>query len=315
MPGISAVKTGIPFSKKGFNFSSYWATLISATVETAAPTHVVLTFPAPADIDETDFSIPGFTFASGSWAGAVLTLVLSSPVLAYHGNLTITFTKTGTTATVTNNVAIANTAGWYAFGDGSATYVTKDGSDFVSVWKDLSGANHHLNQGTGTNQPKWESDGILFDGIDNFMNTAFAQSQPVYIYMVWKQITWTDNDRIFDGNTVNTAMLHQRTTAPKLIAFSDLASTAFDVTLNQFIILRVLYNGANSKAIVNNGVPITGNFGSGNPNGIYIGSAALGAYPSNIKVKELIYRNNSDTASIETAIYNYLANKYGFLTI
>ena len=110
MPGISASKIGIPFQKNAFSFSSYWATLISATVENAAPTHVVLTFPtAQTSLGATDFTIAGFTISSASWTGAVLTLVLLYPVTVYSGNLTITFVKTGGTAVVTNNVAMANT--------------------------------------------------------------------------------------------------------------------------------------------------------------------------------------------------------------
>jgi len=88
-----------------FDWNAYWAALISATVEDASPTHVVLTFPSAADLGATDFTIAGFTIDSASWAGAVLTLVLSETVV-YGDTLTVTFVETGGTAAVTNNVAM-----------------------------------------------------------------------------------------------------------------------------------------------------------------------------------------------------------------
>ena len=194
-------------------------------------TNVVLTFPtAQTSLGTSDFTIAGFTINSTSWAGSVLTLVITPTVLAYHGNLIITFVKTGTTATVTNNVAIANTIGWYVAGDGSATYVTKDGSDFVSVWKDLSGATHPLLQASGTKQPKWEADGILFDGSDNDLKATFTYNQPAFIYFVIKQVTWTSTDRFMDGATADTCIISQyQITSGKI---SQYAGTSYAATLS-----------------------------------------------------------------------------------
>ena len=89
-----------------FSWSSYWAQLISATVEDAAPTEVVLTFPsAKPALVASDFTIAGFTVDSASWNDAVLTLVLSTAV-AYGDSIVVTFTKgTGLTTTATNNVS------------------------------------------------------------------------------------------------------------------------------------------------------------------------------------------------------------------
>lgn len=89
----------------GTSWSSYWNTLISATVEDAEPTHVVLTFPAAkTSLGASDFTIAGFTISSASWTGSVLTLVLSTAV-AYGDTPIVTFVLIGETANVTNNVA------------------------------------------------------------------------------------------------------------------------------------------------------------------------------------------------------------------
>lgn len=105
--GWNILKNKIPFrTGGGTSWSSYWLTLISAIIEDAAPTNVVLTFPtAKPALGATDFTIAGFTISSASWTGSVLTLVLSTAVI-YGDSLTVTFVPTGGTNAVTNNVAI-----------------------------------------------------------------------------------------------------------------------------------------------------------------------------------------------------------------
>jgi len=317
MPGI-AIGNCIPFNRGGVSWSSYWATLISATVETAAPTHVVLTFPeAKTELKASDFTIAGFTVSSASWTGSVLTLVLSYAVTYYSGNLTITFVPTGETATVTNNVAIANTVGWYVAGDGSSTYVTKDGSDFVSEWKDLSGASHPLLQATGTNQPKWLlNDGIHFDGIDNIMSSSFVWNQPATYYLVLK-IVWKINTYISDSTTLNWTQLSMRTSAPIIQAgaSSPLSPNTNFVADGVYAILRLCFNGASSTLQVNNNTVTSWGTGGLAPGGIYIGGTQFAGTYGNITVKEIILRSTDDNTDTEKSIYNYLANKYGFATI
>lgn len=119
-PGIG-VGLGIPFQKNAFSFSSYWATLISATVENAAPTHVVLTFPAAqtsllaADITCTVNGVAR-TVSSASWTGAVWTVVLASAV--EYGDVVVMTFKLTNTVTVTNNV-LTYTALLESTGNGS----------------------------------------------------------------------------------------------------------------------------------------------------------------------------------------------------
>jgi len=91
----------------GQSWSSYWATLISATVENAAPTHVVLTFPAEGTSVATDITATvngeARAVSSASWTGGVWTIVLASAV-EYGDVVVMTFVPSGGTAAVTNNV-------------------------------------------------------------------------------------------------------------------------------------------------------------------------------------------------------------------
>ena len=95
-------------TRGGINWSSYWSTLISATVENTAPTHVVLTFAeGKPELLATDLTctVNGVarTISSASWTGAVWTAVLASAV-QYGDVVVVTFVKSGGTAAVTNNV-------------------------------------------------------------------------------------------------------------------------------------------------------------------------------------------------------------------
>ena len=212
-----------------------------------------------------------------------------------------------------------HTVGWYAAGDGSATYVTKDGSDFVSEWKDLSGASHALLQATGTNQPLWTADGVLFDGMESFLKTdTFNYIQPVFVYAVVKMITWANARYIWDGYTNDRLVFYQSGVSPQVKIYAGkLSPVNGNLAMETLGIVRALYYGASSKFIIDNTTPLTGEMGSNAPHGITLGARADAAANTfgNILLAELIYRNTADDAATETAIYNYLANKYGFATI
>ena len=54
----------------------------------------------------------------------------------------------------------------------------------------------------------------MFNGSDDVMTNAdFSQARPFNIYIVMKQVTWTDADYIFGTTNVS---FYQRTTTPQL---------------------------------------------------------------------------------------------------
>ena len=240
-------------------------------------------------------------------------------VVAYKGSSESTASNIANATTWTEGEAVikaSNTVAWFDSSD--LTTITKDGSNLVSLWKDKLLSGRDLIQVNGTNQPLYEVDGILFDGIDNFMKTAgFVYDQPEFIYGVLKQVTWTSNDRLFDGIANGSGELRQTTATPRITAYTTTGSIAFnsEFTVDTFKIVRLLFNGADSKLQINNTDATTGNAGTTSMSGFTIGAHGGNAAFSNIKVKELILRSVADNAANETAIYNYLANKYGFVTI
>jgi hypothetical protein len=203
-----------------------------------------------------------------------------------------------------------STVAWYDFNYG----VTKDGSNLVSVWKDRSGNAHDLEQATGTNQPLWSADGITFDGIDNFMKTAAFTFNPTEcIYIVFKQISWTSGDAIFDGNTSEVILFFQNDVTPKLRIYTGDFSTPNDnLSVDVLGIARIMLTGSEIKLQINETVKFIDGGISYSMGGITLGSSGAGnSRFGNILIKEAIFRNVADTAADEQKIYNYLITKYG----
>jgi len=70
--------------------------------------------------------------------------------------------------------------------------ITKDGSNYVSQWDDMSGNGNHAVQSTGGSQPLWVDNQLngkpvlRFDGIDDFMNSAISNVSNITIFCVVK---------------------------------------------------------------------------------------------------------------------------------
>ena len=203
-----------------------------------------------------------------------------------------------------------NTDAWF---DSAEAWITKDGSDFVSNWLDRSGNTNNLLQAIGTNQPLWTTNGVLFDGVDNFMKAVFTLIQPTFIYIVLNQISWTSGDYIFDGNGNDKGLLHQIGTTPGLKVYAGaLSAEDSNLSIGSFGIARVLFNGVSSKFIINENTPNTGDFGAIAMDGFVFGARGAPTSPyGNIQVKEIIIRKIADAAGDEADIYNYLKSKYG----
>jgi len=198
-----------------------------------------------------------------------------------------------------------NTFAWYDYMEN----VTTSGSD-VTEWGDKTGNGNNL---TSASQPPELTDtGILFNGTDEELSSgAKTLNQPEFIYMVFKQVTWALNDYVFDGRTTISGALTQDATSGEIKAAAGSFSAAnSNLPINTYGIVRVLFNGALSKLVVNDTTPITGDFGSANMSGFTLGRRGQSTRFSNIEVKEIIIRKTADTEPDETAIYNYLKNKY-----
>ena len=205
-----------------------------------------------------------------------------------------------------------STVAWFLSDE--PTTITKDVADRVSRWNDYLGSGHDLIQGVGADQPLWSANGILFDGVSEFMKTApFAWVQPEMIYIVFKQVNWGTDRTIFDGNTPASTLFYQRLITPPILnvyagLFSDQNA---NLALNTWGIARILFNGASSTFQIDETTQLTGDYGTQDSEGFCLGARPDNTKYSKIEVKEIILRNVADTAPDEAAIYAYLSSKYG----
>lgn len=195
---------------------------------------------------------------------------------------------------------------WCRYGYG----ITVTGSG-VSKWEDVSGNDNHLLQATDASRPSLQPDGsILFDGIGNFLKAnAFALNQPETVYLLFKQVTWTLSDGIFDGNTDLSMLLNSVSPTPTLSLFAGLANTPTTAlaTVGDYVGLSAVFNGASSVIQVGNETSATGNPGASNAGGFTLGRRA-GAQFSNIQVKEVAIFNAAHDEKQRTEIIKFLEN-------
>lgn len=153
--------------------------------------------------------------------------------------------------------------------------------------------------------------GLLFDGVDNFLKAnAFTLNQPTTVYILGKQITWTLNDTLFDGDTTNTGRLYQKTATPQLTIIADnSALTPLDTTdllIDTYGVVNVVVDGVNSSIQVNNNAAVTGSLGTNNMGGFTLGALGSPSFYSHIQVKEVIIYNVAHNATQRASIINYL---------
>lgn len=210
-------------------------------------------------------------------------------------------------------ISDGNTVAWYLSDDLST--LTKDAlTDEVSIWADKLGSGHDLTQSTATKYPVWGAGGVTFDGVNDFMSTAtFTYAQPESIWLVIKQVSWSFNSTFLDGYDKDKMLLRQRGSTPGVAVYSggSYSSTSNDLAVGSFGIIRIVFDGASSRLVIDGNTPITGNFGTATPSGIMVGSSAGTSNFSNITIKEMIFRKAGYNSTDDTNIYNYLKTKYG----
>lgn len=197
-----------------------------------------------------------------------------------------------------------NPAAWFRFQQGITA-----SAGLVSQWSDQSGNARHLLQASGPAQPVLQTDlSILFDGVAQAMATAgFTFSQPLTIYLLAKQVTWTNLDLAFDGLT-GAVQLRQNTSSPNvtLNAGSILGDNS-GWAVNTYAVLASVFNGVSSALQINNGAPMTGDAGASNAGGFTLGSSRAASTFANIQVKEVILFPAAHDAATRATVVSYLA--------
>lgn len=192
---------------------------------------------------------------------------------------------------------------WYDINE-SAT-VTKDGSNLVSKLTDKFGSGHDLIQVTGSKQPLLSDGELIFDGNDDFLQTAtFSHESPISRFSVIRQSVWTLSKRIYDGFTSASTYITQNSLSPR---FSfRLIDEHDEFPINVYFVLHALFNGASSKISCDDYPALEISDVAVNAAGITIGSRGDGGLNANIGLIEHIERTIVDTGANIIVIRNYL---------
>jgi hypothetical protein len=184
---------------------------------------------------------------------------------------------------------------WYDPSDLSTMAQNGDGSGAAALDApvgrilDKSGRGNHAVQAAAASRPMLRRENGLwfleFDGNDDWLRAAFACGQPYERVSAIRQLSWTVNDRIFDGVTAN-SQLFQSSASPDLRTNDGFSSTppvsSAGVGVNAVVSER--HDNAGSRLAVNNLPPVTGTTGSNNPGGITIAATTGGGGCGHIRL-------------------------------
>lgn len=194
--------------------------------------------------------------------------------------------------------------GTFAFDFNPATYVS--GTTFTD--SSVNAATITLNGGATV----ISASALYFDGTNDYLATGpFVLGQPITIYIVVQQVTWTSGDYVIDGITSNGGAVIQTTSTPQLNinAGSSVAANT-GLSLKTMGILTVVFNGATSSLQVGQAAATTGNAGVNSMSGLTLGASGGAANFGNVAVNELLVFNQSHSPVQTAIIQNYLAQKY-----
>jgi len=191
----------------------------------------------------------------------------------------------------------------------------------MSSWTDLSGNGNHLTQATAAKKPINTASqingkaAVIFDGVDDFLQATFTLNQPTEVWLVFKQISWTSIDRVFDGAPgINTMSLEQQTASGTVgLRCPTQSVTNSDATVGAFSVAQCLFDGASSTLTIDNGTTATGNPGTNNAGGFTLGAygSGTGRY-GNVAIADIFILSAASAAAEKTDIYTYLNAQYGW---
>lgn len=179
----------------------------------------------------------------------------------------------------------------------------------AGTWADQSGNGRDL---TLFNSPTLNADGsYTFDGVNQYGNVVggFTLNQPETVYLLFKQVSWTNTDYCCDGNSASTLTIQQITSTPsiRLLASESGAATNGNLAVGAYGVACGVFNGASSLLQVNMTTPTTGDPGSNNAGGFTLGASAAWTAHANIQVLEAIVFSAAHDASQRARCVRYLA--------
>lgn len=204
-----------------------------------------------------------------------------------------------------------NTVAWYDASDLSS--ITKDGSNIVSAINNKAASDYNLTVGSCL----WDDNSFIFDGISQSMNSVGVVTVCTtwMIYAVMKHKSWTLNDTFIASMRNGGGELRQAGSSPGISFYANgsFTGTDYNLELNKYSIVKVLFSGNSSFIQVDQNAKTTGESPTSIFENIALGSRRGIDRFADVEFKEVIIRKISDVDASQTEIYNYLALKHSAL--
>lgn len=140
---------------------------------------------------------------------------------------------------------------------------------------DLTGNGRTLASTVDSRRPLLRAGSVVhleFDGIDDHLRAVFTANQPFTRVSLLKQISWTANDQILDGASIDATRVYQTGSSPAFLvrSVSGIITPSPAPAVGDWFVIAEVYNGASSKVQINLNSAVTGTLGATNPGGITI---------------------------------------------
>ena len=197
-----------------------------------------------------------------------------------------------------------NTVVWLMMDHASS--LTVDGSDRVSAWADALEGGVILTQAVEADMPILTADGLVFDGISDYMNDEFTISTISTMYIVFAQHSYTMYEQITGAYSTIGLRLWQAETSSD-VEFSTAAYGAnVSVPFDSFVVLTSTLDGTSASLALNDGTPDEATIEEVSIDGLTIGSGYDQANFSDITIKEIIIRDGVDSSKLNRTAVNGL---------
>ena len=223
--------------------------------------------------------------------------ILLLPIICFGQVVTTSVSYAQPTAggsTYATLIADGNTKAVYI---ADATYLTLSGSDVIQ-WADSTGNNYDLDTLSidFTDDIAFDTDSVYtFDASHAVLADTFTLDQPCTIYAVMSpQAAWSDNSTFWVGQNEPAGRFRQDIAADSVYAYSGNTVGPDTIPRYEKVIVRIVYNGTNSKIQINERTAVTGNVGTDDLDGLNLFGRPGGTNLSTVAFWKIIIRGVDD---------------------